>query len=345
MCRNRLIVLLAVTALGLIFPYRADGQTQVPTIDETLDALDFDAEEKKAFHAGRIVSKDLKEIMETELVAAVSMIMPVSLERVCKEVLGTPSAARGTNVIAHGVVTRPAKEADWEELAYAADETDEARLLTKAQPGKEFNLSEEEFEVLAAKLGDVKKGDANALTKVSAAYRSILLDRFRLYSKGGIEAIQPYARERNETTSPGAELVAAFKEAEPFLLRYFPDFAAALAGFPESAVAGISHRFSWLKRRLQDRPAFILLHETYTGDAHYCLLSERQYFVGHSYNSLSAITLMLPFDDSTAIFYVNSTRTDRITGFLGSVGRSVGQDRLRAALERHFAALLNQTND
>ena len=68
----------------------------------------------------------------------------------------------------------------------------------------------------------------------------------------------------------------------------------------------------------------------------FVLTSQRQFYVGHTYESLQMIGLALPADDGAVIFSINSVFTDQITGFFAGVAQSVGQSRTKENMTKHF---------
>ncbi|MGH9361355.1 MAG: hypothetical protein ACRD2T_05515, partial [Thermoanaerobaculia bacterium] len=48
----------------------------------------------------------------------------------------------------------------------------------------------------------------------------------------------------------------------------------------------ISKDFLWVKQRVEGRPAFILAHRLFYRVGDGALMAERQFYAGHSYNSL-----------------------------------------------------------
>ncbi len=50
--------------------------------------------------------------------------------------------------------------------------------------------------------------------------------------------------------------------------------------------------------------------------SNYLLVSSRRFFVGHTYESSQAFTLMVEKDDKIYVFQYNATATDKITGCL-----------------------------
>jgi len=54
------------------------------------------------------------------------------------------------------------------------------------------------------------------------------------------------------------------------------------------------------------------------------------------------IALALPVQGGSAVFYMNSAFTDKVTGFFSGVAHSVGQGRMKDDLTRYFDAVRAQ---
>ncbi len=117
---------------------------------------------------------------------------------------------------------------------------------------------------------------------------------------------------------------------------FFPGFGKALGEFPNGQSPEISSDFYWIKRYVEGRPAFILAHQMVRSGEDYVLLSQRQYFVGHTYQSLQVVAVALPTEKGSAVFYVNSAYTDKITGFFNGLAQSIGQSRTKEDLTKYF---------
>jgi hypothetical protein len=213
-----------------------------------------------------------------------------------------------------------------------ADKREVDRLIGVAADGT-FNLSESELESLRSALNDLDPADA-AAEKASQAYQTVLAGRYRSYLEKGLDGVGAY--EAGTRLEPAEELQSAYAQAKPFLDEHFPDFSRALGQFPSAQSPDIDNSFYWMKRTVEGRPAFILVHQMVQSGDDFVLLSQRQYFVGHTYESLQVIALALPCGSDSAVFYVNSAYTDKVTGFFSGVAQSVGQSRTKEDLTEYF---------
>jgi len=311
-----------------------------PSIDEVMKRLGYTDEDKKALLSGKIVSTDLKRTRDDQLIAAVAVRVATPISTLAENVKRGRNIELDPETLAFGLLADPGGGERFAQAAYAASETEEVNKLLKVKASSTFNLSSAEIAFLRGRLKGIGGGDVEAVSK---AYREVLAGRLEAYLEKGLEGIAPYDH-GGESLSPAKELRAVYGQAKPFLAEYFPAFDRALAAFPEAPSPEVSSQVYWMKRDVEGRPAFILAHQLVQAGEDYVLMSQRQFFVGHTYDSLQVVALALPVEEGAAIFYVNSAFTDKITGFMSGVARSVGQGRVREDLTKYFKIIREQAS-
>jgi hypothetical protein len=329
------VFVIALTVGGLKHA-SAQGDVTVPTLDEVLQAIGFSAKDKQALLAGKIISKDLKQVQEKEIVAAAAMRLPVPLSKI-EDIYGHGGGVKADpDNIGFGILKTPFDESDWENVGFNPAEKDEINRIISAKPGSDLNLSAQEFATLRETLGGVKADQPEAAVAVSKAYRNILIGRFNSYLEKGLNGIAPYDRGSGKTSSPADEIRAAWEVENHFMEGHFPTFVRAFSAYPESQPPEISHEIHWRKQRVEGRPAFILEHSRLQTGENYILATNIQFFVGHTYNSQVVVWLLLPYEGDTLVFAANSTSTDAIAGLFSGIASSVGQDRMKAEIKSYF---------
>jgi hypothetical protein len=212
------------------------------------------------------------------------------------------------------------------------------QALLRVGANGSFNFSGAEIDFLKGELKGLEAKNPVSAEAAAAAYRQVLAGRVKAYSEKGLDGVAAYDHGGSRLT-PAKQLRAVENQVEDFLTIHFPDFRKALEGFPRDQDPDISSKIYWVKRSVEDRPAFVLIHQmVQTGDD-FVLTSQRQFYVGHTYESLQMIGLALPAEDGAMIFSVNSVFTDQITGFFSGVAQSVGQGRTKEGMARHFEAV------
>lgn len=218
-------------------------------------------------------------------------------------------------------------------VEFEPDERGEAERLLSVEPGVRFNLSAREIRFLNAAAAN----GGDSIATATAAYRSVLRARYRAYRERGLDGVDPYAR-RMTIASPAVELATALASFE-LLEEFYPDFHEAFRDFPIPSAADVSHRFYVRKQQVQRRPVFVLVHWMQRDADTYLLLAQRQYYVGHTYNSAQTIVGCLPFRQGTLIAVLNQAFTEQVVGFFRSVGRALGRRRIEQSMAPLFARI------
>lgn len=331
----------ATLAFVLLFQtgLAAAQDTKPPSIDEVMSRLGYSDQDRAALLSGDIVATDVNRTREDQLIAAAAVFLPVTVDTLLGRARNGDGLRADPGISAVGTLGSDLDAREWRSLRFEESERTEAERLLRFRGGSDFNLSEDEIKALRDKLNGVSANSAEMLENVSAAYREILAERHQAYLRSGLEGIADY-RQGGTTLHPAQELGAVVDQAKDFLTTYFPEFWLAFSNFPEAQGPEVTNNFYWLKREVEGRPEFVLMHEMIAGGNDYALLTRREYFVGHTYESLQVIAVALPVDNGTAVFYLNSAFTDQITGFFSGVALSVGQGRMKDDLTAYFRTLL-----
>ena len=65
----------------------------------------------------------------------------------------------------------------------------------------------------------------------------------------------------------------------------------------------------------------------------------REFYVGHSYNSLHIVVGVFSVKEGTLVFYANRTSTDQVAGFGGGLKRNIGRGMMRDDVVEHLDAI------
>ena len=304
--------------IPLLFPAMLAGEPPTITPEQVAKALGFTDAEVRKIEAGDVISKNLNEGSDKELAGVVAVLVNKPTGELVDLILKGKMLETDKNIRAFG--SWASADAADEALAPAglsADETSEAGTFAGAAPGDKLNLSTSEI----AQFKNVRATpDA-----VNAPLRAMLKARYLMYLHNGLKGIDPYARRRGES-SPATELALAIRETLPATPR--KDFLQALLDYPAEPAAGVEHRFYWYKQTVEDRPAFILAHVAQRHTDSAALMTEEQFYVGHSYNSNFIAAGGLAVKGGTLVFYVNRTFTDQVAGFGCGLKHNIGRGQM-----------------
>ena len=159
----------------------------------------------------------------------------------------------------------------------------------------------------------------------------MLEGRYRSYLAGGLAGIDTYKGKGRTVTDPAAGLQAivdGIREIE----EYYPVFYRSMANFPDGP-AGVEHEFFLEKKLIQDRPGFVLIHRMVEIAQDHALAVVREFYVGHSYESMQADVVMLPYNDGTLVTMGTDIFTDRVAGFGSSIAKPIGRRKVAEAVK------------
>jgi hypothetical protein len=309
-------LLFAAVAAMVAAPAPVEPATATP--GHVARLLGFTDAEIHRIEAGDVISKSLNEGSDKELAGVASVFVNKPIGALLDLILSGKMLQTDNDIRAFGTFTSP--DAADEALILAglsADEAAEARNFANATPGDKLNLSTAEI----AQFRDVRATPE----AVSVRLRAMLKARYVAYLHNGLQGIEPYARWRGDS-SPSAELALAIHETLTATPR--KDFLQALLDYPADSPTGVEHHFYWYKQTVQDRPTFILAHVAQRHSDNAALMTEEQFYVGHSYNSNFIAAGGLEVDGGTLVFYVNRTFTDQVAGFGSGLKHNVGRGQM-----------------
>lgn len=325
--------LLGVVALSLASA-RADSP---PSVDEMMKRLGYSDQDKKALIAGQIIATDFQRTREDQLIAAVAVRVDAPLSTLAANVKQGLNVELDLGTKAFGALSESNYRDQLSAVSYPETAGDEVKKLLKVKADGTFNLSSAEIEYLRKTLKPVKSKDAAAIAAASDAYRSVLAGRVEAYLEKGLDGIAGYDH-GDAVLAPADQLHAVHGQVEGFFEEFFPAFGRAVREFPKAQAPEISNRIYWLRRDVEGRPAFVLAHQTVQAGDGFVLMSQRQLFVGHTYESLQVYALALPMEKGSAVFCLNSAFTEQVAGFFSGIAQSVGQGRLKDDLTDYFEA-------
>jgi transcriptional regulator with XRE-family HTH domain len=313
-------ITLTVLAMLTLSRFHASGQTPaVQTPAELAKALGFTTAEIAQIEAGEIVNKDLQEGSDKELAGVVAVFFKKPVSELVELALQGKMLETDKDIRAfRGWKPDASADEAFAAVALDASESDEVEIFSRASAGERLNLSDAEI----AQFRKTKR-DPGA---VSAEIRTMLKARYAAYLQSGLNGIAPYARGGSKSARPGDELALAIKETMTAARRQ--DYFQALLSYPANPLPDVEHRFYWFKQTVEGRPTFVLAHRASRSSANAALLTEEQYYVGHSYNSNFIAGGGLQVRGGTLVFYVNRTFTDQVAGFGSGMKHSIGRGRM-----------------
>ncbi len=314
------------------------------TIEEVIEAAGFDDRQRAGLLAGEIVTKDFDEASDKEMSILVALKVPFSLPVVLEAMRGFRVLDFDEDLIAVGEigVDQDASEA-LAGVELSAEEGGEILRLLSVEAGSDFNLSEGEIARFAALARSFSSRDceteAACRSAVNETLRSVLAERLTAYRERGVEGVAGYARTRGKQAKPSEELRLAADQM-PLLRKHLPEIYRAWLEYPRAQPEGSQHQFLWLKRKVEDRPTFVLTHRAIYEAEGAIFSAERHFYVGQFYNSLQMASYATSLGSESIGFLLNRTSTDLVAGFGTSAKKKIGRSKVRKALVGTYERLL-----
>ncbi len=313
-------------AAGLLcVPARAHAQ---PSADQVLTDMGLSAADKQRVLNGEFVTADLAGVSERDLSFAIAFLVnKTTPDAISKQLVAGDLVSADAQVQAHGEINGAGTLADLAGLKITADE---ARALSSAKAGEALNFS-------AAEIAALKAAPGSTPEAVQQALRQVLLARYQAYRAAGLAGIAPYDRGGGRTTDVASDLRKA-SEAAKGLAKYLPAFQKVLLGYPKATAPELRQNFFWVKSVIQGKPTYVLTHILVAPDGAARAAARRQYYVSTGYNAEQSVAGFLPVQGGTVVVFAGHAFTDQVTGFGGSMKRSIGSSVMASKMKEIFDA-------
>jgi len=310
---------------------------------EAQDLLQIPVDQRRRLRRGEIASYPLTENSEREIAVGLAMIVPTQVSQIAQYLASGQIIAQDPSIGEFALVPAELASGSMIGPGFTPGERDEALSLLEATPGTRFNLSLAEIDALRTARSSGGSSSRTGVADIASdTYRRLLGLRVQSYRQTGLAGIAPYARAGGAATDPAVDLRLAVSDAER-IGRAGSEFREALQRYPADQPAQLVSQVYWVKRRVQRRPHMSLLHRMVTIGEGPAIHLERYFYVGHSYNSMQALTWALAYEDGTMVFLTTRVSTDEVLGVGSQLKRSVARgqvrDEMRTRLERLRSAV------
>lgn len=311
------------TSLALCAISVSVAQDEVDSSD-ILDGFGITPGEVSQLERGKVLAFSDGEFENTkrELSADAMLLVKVDLDVVLESLRETKTIIPDKVIIDGADVT---SEADFDGVHFSEKEFAEVERLFAAKPGKDLNFSDSEYALLREQLRPHRNSDRGAkIAAASDAMRAVLIGRYNEYMARGLDGIAGYERARSKRVNVGRELQLTTDAAKPFEDK-FPEFVRTMVGFPQGSECCEQH-FRWLKVRMKKRYGFALSHTMIQKTDEFVLLTERQYYVSNTLNSVQVTLVWLPHTEGGYLGLAMSASADILDSAMGRLLRPLGRN-------------------
>ena len=305
-------------------------------------ALGFNQEDEKKLLAGKIITADLPETTDKMLAESFAIYAPIYTYKIADLVLSERVFQVDTNVLASGRIDPLKIEASLSKATFTSADAEEIKQLKNFTGGDTFNLSSEEI----AKLRESLMAGKTSTKALSKVYRDILAGRMKAYLKLGILGVASYNRGNEPQTSAANDLEAMTK-ASTLLAKDAPGLYRTFLGYPKDQSLHIEHGFFWVKRKVENRPTFVLEHRILEhSPSGGLVILRREFFVGHSYNAAQAISGAYTIaNKGSLIFSTIRSSSDQVAGLMSGSRHTIARKMMRDELVTPGQSRLNYPED
>jgi hypothetical protein len=327
--RGRLAVLavLGVVCLSAV----ASPAVAQPTASQLLADLGLSDGDRQKVLNGEFVTPDVTTLSDRDLAVNLVFLVKMAPEMLSKEVMGGDALRGDSQARTHGRFSTTGSLADLVGLRISDDV---AQRFTNAQPGEALNLSNSEITAFTALKGGTTQAAQGQLQKM-------LLTRYQAYRASGLAGFAPYDRGSGRTSDSVGDLRKT-SQTHPLLEKYMPGFQKALLDYPKATVPSMQEDFRWVYYDIQGKPTYVLVHMISGPEGPGRAVAQRQYYVSTGYNVQQAVAAFMPIQGGTLVAYSGHAFTDQVTGFGGSLKRSIGRHMMTEKLEALFNADRNR---
>jgi len=323
---RRLLAVLGALAVASLFSLVNFAQAQ-PTADQILTDAGLSADDKQSVLSGQFVNVSVGGVSDRDLAFAIAFMVKASPEALSKQIVGGQLVTADAQVKAYGPLSGAGSLTDFAKLSITGDE---AKALTGAQAGEALNLSTAEIAAFKALAGGTTQA-------VQEQLRRMLLARYQAYRASGLSGIAAYDRGNGRASDTASDLRKA-AEATKGLQKYLPAFQKVLLNYPQATLPGMQESFFWLKSLIEGKTTYVLTHVLVASDGTARAVVRREYYASTGYNAEQSVAGFLPVKGGSVVISTSHAFTDQVTGFGGSMKRSIGSKIMASKMKEIYEA-------
>jgi len=296
-----------------------------PSVAEVIAAAPHAAQDAEAIVQGKTAVDVLKEVSDRELALGVACLVEGDPKTVLAPFLGDQPMTPQTEGMVFGKIRAASSEQDLRSLALGNEAAAESRRYLNAEPSYELNLSLTEIEGFN-QLGETDHG-GQTVHVVEGRVRGQLLERFRVYQKGGAGALPAYARPEGSESTPADELHSSLVLAGTFP-ELLPEFQHAWAKYPHATPTDAREHFFWERVSLEGRPLLALSHRLALFRPGIASVGERDFYFSHFFDAALTTATVIDVAEGQLFVFTHRVWVDHWSG-LSSLKRSVGHKLIK----------------
>lgn len=201
-----------------------------------------------------------------------------------------------------------------------------------------YNVSREEFTALKDNASTLNPHNPRqARQQIEHIIQQLLSQRVMAYREQGITGIAPYIVQ-GKTIHP-SDYLANSLAALSLLEEKEPSFYQAFSHYPKNAQAEFIHQFYLGMEMDGRRPITYLKHWMIDDQPQRTLIAERKFYISHSLEAMHTLILVMEHNNSSYVFLLNQTFTEKVTGIGSFIAHKVGRKKVKENIMPMFEHL------
>jgi hypothetical protein len=181
--------------------------------------------------------------------------------------------------------------------------------------------------------------------RAQSVVREELLSYIGTYLRRGNSALIEY-RDKNKPVRLADEFRAVL-DARPGLAGFAPEFHDYLARYPAGMLPDVSEFLYWSTESFGLKPVASVTHVSIYVQPGRTVIASKQIYASHYFDASLGLTAAL--DDSASapgssmyLVYINRSRIDLLSGFLGGLRRAILRGRLREGMRKNLVEVVRK---
>jgi hypothetical protein len=126
-------------------------------------------------------------------------------------------------------------------------------------------------------------------------------------------------------------------KASKLLATGAPGLYRTFLDYPKNQSLHIEHGFFWVKRKIENRPAYVLEHRILEHSPAGLIILRREFFVGHSCNATQAVSgAYTVSNEGTLIFSTIRRSSDQVARLKSGLHHAIARKKMRDELVTRF---------
>jgi hypothetical protein len=289
--------------------------------------------------AGQTVSMLLNTQNPSEVACLGAVIIAVPREYFLSRFRDITEFMKSPQVLEVGRLGDPPSVSDLAKLTLTSTDI---VALTRCRPGNcNLKLSKQMMEEIARGI----RGSNAASGPVDSVFRAVLIDYVTRYLSEGDAALACYA----DSVPPIclAKETGALLEEFSLMRDYAPALYEYLAAPRQGPVQGMEDLLYWSEKKIGPlKPVVsvtqVTIHSEQREGTAWSFIASKQIYASHYLRGSLGLTILVDAGrDKVLMLYVNRSRADGLTGFLGAITRAIVRHKLRAGMQQDAARVRN----